>query len=210
MKLGATNSKKTWIAVGLAVVALLLTARMVMTSFWSPSTAAATSAPPATTSAARPAARPAPQRRVHLASIKSGANADSANNLDPRLHLDLLKETESTVYDGEGRNIFMAQTQDVKIPPVVQTPLKQPVQPPIVDNTPPPPPPPPPINLKFFGFASQEGAKSVFLSSGEDVFIAKEGEIVQRRYKILKINANSIEVKDMLNNNQQTIPLTAG
>ena len=50
----------------------------------------------------------------------------------------------------------------------------------------------------------------MFLSAGEDVFIAKEGDIVQRRYKIVKINPTSIEVTDVLNNNQQTIPLTAG
>ena len=67
--------------------------------------------------------------------------------------------------------------------------------------------------LKFFGFANKPGEpKKVFLSQGEDVFIAGEGEIVDRRYRILRIITNpaSVEVEDVLNNNRQTIPLTQG
>ena len=81
---------------------------------------------------------------------------------------------------------------------------------PVIDTGPPKPPPPPPIPLKFYGFSgSKNGPKQVFLSKGEDIFIAKEGQIVDRRYKILKIGPNSIEVEDVLNNNRQTLPLTA-
>ena len=73
------------------------------------------------------------------------------------------------------------------------------------------PPPPPPINLKFFGFANKPGEpKRIFLSQGEDVFIAGEGDIVDRRYRILHISPVSVEVEDVLNNNRQTIPLTQG
>ena len=73
------------------------------------------------------------------------------------------------------------------------------------------PPPPPPINLKFFGFANKPGEpKKIFLSQGEDVFIAGEGDIVDRRYRILHITPVSVEVEDVLNNNRQSIPLTQG
>jgi hypothetical protein len=79
------------------------------------------------------------------------------------------------------------------------------------EKGPPPPPPPPPINLKFFGFASKPGeAKKIFLSEGEDVFIAAEGEVVNRHYKVLRISPTSVEIEDVLNNNRQSIPLTAG
>jgi hypothetical protein len=65
--------------------------------------------------------------------------------------------------------------------------------------------------LKFFGFASKPGeTKKVFLSQGEDVFIAAEGDIIDRRYKILRITPLSVEVEDVLTNNRQSIPLTQG
>ena len=71
--------------------------------------------------------------------------------------------------------------------------------------------PPPPINLKFFGFASKPGeAKRIFLSQGEDVFIAGEGDIVNRRYRVLHISPAAVDIEDVLNNNRQSIPLTQG
>jgi len=73
------------------------------------------------------------------------------------------------------------------------------------------PPPPPPINLKFYGFASKPGEpKRIFLSQGEDVFIAREGDIIDRRYKVLHISPTQVEIEDVLNNNRQNIPLTQG
>jgi len=65
--------------------------------------------------------------------------------------------------------------------------------------------------LKFYGFASKPGEpKRVFLSQGEDVFIAGEGDIVDRRYKVLRITPTQVEIEDVLNNNRQNIPLTQG
>ena len=100
---------------------------------------------------------------------------------------------------------------------MTQAEIPQPITKPQTDaekeaaNQPPPPPPPPPINLKFFGFASKPGeAKKIFLSEGEDVFIAAEGEVVNRHYKVLRISPTSVEIEDVLNNNRQSIPLTAG
>ena len=76
---------------------------------------------------------------------------------------------------------------------------------------PPPIPPPPPINLKFFGFANRPGeTKKVFLSQGEDIFIAGEGDIVDRRYRVLHISATAVDVEDVVNNNRQSLPLTQG
>jgi len=42
------------------------------------------------------------------------------------------------------------------------------------------------------------------------VFVAREGDVVQRRYRILRINITSVDVEDVLTNRRQTIPLTAG
>lgn len=125
--------------------------------------------------------------------------------LDPTLDLDLLRQTEQIKYAGTARNIFVAGSlpiEAVKRNPALDHPG------PVV---PPPPPPPPPINLKFFGFASNTGGpKKIFLSSGEDIFIATEGDIVNRRYRVLHISPTAVDIEDVLNNNRQSIPLTQG
>jgi hypothetical protein len=114
----------------------------------------------------------------------------------------MLKEIDSSVYKGSGRNIFKSQPEPPKIP----EPIVPPVITPAVTT-----PPIPPISLKFYGFASQPGEpKKVFLSQGDDIFIAGEGDIINRRYKVRRITATTVEIEDMLNNRIQAIPLIQG
>src|SRR6266478_6564370 len=124
--------------------------------------------------------------------------------LDPTLDLDLLRQTEQIKYAGNARNIFMPGSlpiEAVKKNPALDHPA------PVVQT----PPPPPPINLKFFGFANKPGEpKRIFLSSGEDIFIATEGDIVNRRYRVLHISPTAVDIEDVLNSNRQSIPLTQG
>jgi hypothetical protein len=62
--------------------------------------------------------------------------------------------------------------------------------------------------MKFFGIATAaNGSRRAFLLRGDDVYLASDGDIVQRRYKVISISANSILVEDMANNNRQTLPL---
>ena len=42
---------------------------------------------------------------------------------------------------------------------------------------------------------------------GDDVFLASVGDVVQRKYRVVSIAANSIVVEDMPNTNSQTLPL---
>ena len=205
MKLGTEKRTTTIIAIVLFAIAIYLLVRL-----WSgagqpasaaPPTAAAVPVQPTTPARAATRFRRGPRR-------EPGAQAPAATvSLDPRLRLDLLKQSEDTEYKGAGRNIFRAEAD---IPKPIDNPVKQAELPPI--NQPPTgPPQPPPINLKFFGFASSPGEPtSVFLGNGDDVFVAREGEIVNRRYKVMKINPRSVEIEDVLSNNRQTIPLTAG
>jgi len=133
------------------------------------------------------------------------AIAIAANSLDPELRLPLLESSEGMKYEGTGRNIFVPGLENIPNPiaPGMPGGPKLPPQPP------PGPPPPPPINLKFFGFASHAGEPTrIFLAQGDTVFIAYEGQIVDRRYKVVHINPTSVEIEDVLNNNRQTIPLT--
>jgi hypothetical protein len=135
------------------------------------------------------------------------SKAHPPGNLDPTLRLNLLAASEGTMYTGSGRNIFVSQAEAVTIP--------KPNGNGSTDKKPDifkiqPPPPPPPIPLKFFGFASQPGeAKKIFLVKGEDFFIAGEGDIVDRRYKVVRIAANSVEMQDVVNSGPtQSLPLT--
>ncbi len=128
--------------------------------------------------------------------------------LDPTLRMEAMLVTESLVYSGSGRNIFSASSVPVDIPkPIADVRPKGPPPPP---PPPPGPPPPPPIDLKFFGTTTAPGGKrQAFLLHGDDVFLASDGDIVQRRYKVVSISANSILVEDLANNNRQTLPLLA-
>jgi hypothetical protein len=205
LKLGAENRKKTYAALGLGLLALIMVVYRISnpagTSSSSPTAAPAMSS---TDSTALNNPRSAP-RRSTTTTAKPVTRKVAGPSIDPTLQLALLKASEDIKYTGRGRNIFQAQI-DI-IPKVVQNPVKQPQ----VPQPPPGPPPPPPINLRFFGFASKPGEpKRIFLSSGEDVFIAGEGDIVNRRYKVVHIGPASVEIEDVLNNNRQSIPLTQG
>lgn len=133
----------------------------------------------------------------------------TASQYDPSLHMEAMLVTESLVYTGSGRNIFSANSA----PPIAAIPQAiasvRTNTPAVPVYTPPPgPPPPPPIDLKFFGTETlSNGTRQVFLLHGDDVFLAATGSIVQRRYKIGAIAANSVEVEDMTNNNKQSLPL---
>jgi hypothetical protein len=195
MKLGTDNRNKTIAAIGLMVLAVVfVVVRLIPDS-------------PAAAKSPTPVVTPPPGTRrivtVRPASGKKSPASPGARSLDPTLRYDWLKASEDTKYQGAGRNIFRAEVEIPK--PIV------PVHVATAPVVPQGPPPPPPINLKFFGFANKPGEpRRIFLSQGEDVFIAGEGDIVDRRYRILHITPVSVEVEDVLNNNRQSIPLTQG
>jgi hypothetical protein len=81
---------------------------------------------------------------------------------------------------------------------------------------PPPPPPPtpkaPPIPLKFYGFVNpaRPDVKRAFFLESDEIVIAGEGDMIKKRYKILRIGVNSAEVEDTQfkgDNTKQTLPL---
>ncbi|HEY2039443.1 MAG TPA: hypothetical protein VGG95_07240 [Edaphobacter sp.] len=161
-----------------------------------------------------PAPRPQQSPVVHtLPSAGAHGSRGTAKNvgtastqLDPTLKMAAMLVTERLVYSGTGRNIFSAASAPVDIPKPIASARPKAVAP--VFTPPPGPPPPPPIELKFFGTETAEnGKRKAFLLHGEDVFLAQDGDIVQRRYRILSMSANSILVEDMANNNRQSLPL---
>lgn len=209
MKFGAESKKQVIIASVLGGIALIQVVRMMWPSGPAETPVAASSSSSGSSSSASSssttgASAPSFGYSNHNAPAKSAKLVSSGEqSLDPTLRLQLLHAVESISYGGSGRNIFVEQADAPPPPKVIQSPVVD------VPTGPPLPPPPPPITLKFFGFASQTGeAKRVFLSEGEDVFIAAEGDIVNRRYKVVHINPSSVEIEDVLFNHSQTIPLT--
>jgi hypothetical protein len=136
----------------------------------------------------------------------------TSGGLDPTLHMDAMLVSESVVYSGSGRNIFSTNSAPlVVIPKPVATARVIPaVVVPCPPNCPPPPrpPPPPPIPLKFFGTeASASGVMQAFLLHDDTVYTASAGDVVLRRYRVIAIDAKTIQLEDMPNNNKQTLPL---
>jgi hypothetical protein len=207
VKLGLENKKELIVAALLGVILLLV---VVYQFFPSSSTNASTGtgippAPPAVV----------PRQAAHHHSTPTATKKEKVpQNLDPTLRLQELAVIEQIKYEGSGRNIFVSEAE-----PVIPTPLAPGQTGPGGKSgeetkvwTPPAQAAPTPIPLKFFGFANQPGEpKKIFLSKGEDVFIAGEGEIIDRRYKVVRISPNSVEVQDVVSSGPpQSIPLTQG
>ena len=135
--------------------------------------------------------------------------ASTSSSLDPTLDETAMLRTESLVYSGTGRNIFsLVYTPPAPVLPKSPYPARPNPNAVVAPPVPTGPPPPPPINLKFFGTAVRaNGQRQAFLLSGEDVYLAAQGDIVARKYKIVSIGSNSIQVEDLVNRNTQTLPL---
>ena len=74
----------------------------------------------------------------------------------------------------------------------------------------PPAPTLPAIALKFIGLieAPERAAKIAVLSDGRNVFHGSEGDIIEGRYRIVRIGAESLEMAYLDGRGRQTIRLT--
>jgi len=199
MKTGADDKRKKLIAGVLGVFALGLVGYQLYDNLGG-------SSPSPTPVAPVIVAAPTVKSGAGPAAVKVGT---TSAQLDPTLHMQPMLAAESLVYSGSGRNIFAPGSPELmaEIPKPITPPRPGPITPPptvVADQR----KPLPPINLKFFGTAtSANGTRRAFLLNGDDVFVASAGDVVQRRYKIISVDAKSIMVEDLANNNKQTLPL---
>jgi hypothetical protein len=127
-----------------------------------------------------------------------GKKKKREDSLDPTLRFAKLELSENEEYTGSGRNIFMAyvENEPKKILPNPDPPIQSEQ---IV---------PAPIPLKFFGYATMKNApRKVCVRDEDSVFIAGEGDIVDRRYRIASIKSSSVDVQDLIENRLQTLTL---
>ncbi len=203
LKVGAEDKKKVYLAAGLGAVMVILLARFLWQNFGPSSAPAPAPAAPAVVSAPRTVSAPGGETARENTSAHQAAKVGGLAALDPTLHPELMRQAESLEYTGNGRNIFSLTSVPTAIPKPIAS-----IRQAHVDTGPPPPPPPPPITLGFYGYAAEKtGQKQVFLLHGDDIFIASEGDIVDRRYRVVKIGPASIQVEDIPYHNTQTLPL---
>ncbi len=143
--------------------------------------------------------------------------------VDPTLRLDLLAKLQSVVYSGRGeRSLFdFSQAPPPKItqPDVKITPKKggkgAAEVPQITDSKPPemkpgevPKPAAPPIPFKFYGFIAAKDGKRGFFLGNDEIFTVSEGQMIQRRYKVVRIGLTSAVLEDTnFAGHQQTLAL---
>jgi hypothetical protein len=156
----------------------------------------------------RPPLRPGRQSQLRLAFSNRQVDPTS---VDPTLRLDLLAKVQAVTLQGGERNLFQfgaAPMPKTPEPKVIPKPVEAQ---PAAEAKPAEPvkPPPPPIPLKFYGYTSQprEGQKKAFFLDGEEIVVAGEGEVVRKRYKVVRIGINSVVVEDTEHKHQQTLPL---
>jgi hypothetical protein len=214
LRLGTENKRQVYLAVALITVVVVVGAWEIKSYFFSSAPTQSIPAPPqiaAGSSAVRPSAGIASAAAGSNKSGPSspGPDAEKLTNasLDPTLHLERLAQSEGVEYAGTGRNIFSADSAPLMH---IENPAKSArIQPTVVVPAPPPgPPKPPAIDLRYFGY-TQDGDKSLkaFFVHGDDVFMARTGEIVDHRYKVGTIAPGTVQVTDLSYNSTQILPM---
>jgi hypothetical protein len=119
---------------------------------------------------------------------------------NPSLRIDKLERIRKLEYNGSRRSIFTAYMPPPPLPPM-----------PKIDPSKVEPAPEPPLTLpvKFFGYATDpnSGRKRAFFTNGEDVFILSEGEMLQNRFRLLRIGNATADFEEVLSGKRATLPL---
>jgi hypothetical protein len=148
-----------------------------------------------------PAGGPSAARAVPS---REAAAKDRAESV-PALRLGALKAPRAEPSSAQ-RNLFREQPKAPPPPPPRPTPPPPP--PPDPNAPPPPPPPPPPITLQLVAIVQGSGRPLAALTDGRDVFYGREGELLEGRYRIVKVNVESVDVSYADGRGQRRIALT--
>ncbi len=157
-------------------------------------------------------ASPAPTAAVPAAPVRGAQQTTKPGAIAPvvLVRLDALTATRQGPSERE-LNPFRYQPKAPPPPPpkpVTMPPMElpeMPVRPPERVG----PPPPPPIPLKFIGILERaNGEKWAVLSDGKVTMHGRDGDIVDGRYRIVKIGAESVELTYADGKGRQVVRLT--
>lgn len=126
----------------------------------------------------------------------------------PDVHLDALSAEKPKPDGDEQRNLFRFKER-VAPPPAAPPPSDNASAPP-PSNVPPGPPPLPPIQMRFIGLveSTEQARKIAILTDGRGLYQGREGDIIEGRYRILRIGVESVEMAYLDGRGRQTIRLS--
>jgi len=228
MNLGLENKRNTAILAGLALVCGYMLYKNVLAGPSLPpaasrpaAAAAGGDAPPTIlatsgqTAPRTPVARGRNEEFHPALRPKRQEERPDLSKIDPQLHLELLAKLHEVAAEGNGRNLFQfgppppppAPKSAAKLPDVPE-PKVTPSQP-APPSLPPAPPPAPPPPFKYYGVTTERltGRKTAFFLEGDEIYRAAEGELVKKRYRVVRIGVNSVVLEDIERKSQSTLQL---
>lgn len=150
---------------------------------------------------------PAPEAAPTRAAARPGTRATAPASITaPNVHLQALRSGTPPPDTPLARDLFRFKE---KAP--APRPVRAAVAPPVTSPPPPPPPSgPPPIALRFIGLveAPQQAQKIAILSDGRGIYQGREGDIIEGRYRILRIGVESVDMAYVDGRGRQTIRLS--
>lgn len=151
----------------------------------------------------RPAEAPAPPSNERPAAAPTRADVPVVD-----VRLEVLKSARGDLAEGS-RNPFRFEARVP--PPAARPPASRPRTAVDVPPVPAGPPPPPTIPLRFIGLidAPTRGGRVAILSDGRgNVFYGREGDVIEGRYKVLRIGTDTTEMAYSDGSGRQTIRLS--
>lgn len=156
-------------------------------------------------------------------SLKPPKEGLDAATTDSSLRSDLLAMVQKVNFTGGSRSLFdFGQTPkhpEPTPPPIPVGPVGG-GKPDTVGEKPPPPheglkpvgSKKTPIPLKYYGYRGnpQHPSKRAFFLEGDDIRLASEGELISKRYRVIRIGLTSAVLEDTAQSYEQTLPLEEG
>jgi hypothetical protein len=118
---------------------------------------------------------------------------------NPSLHLARLDSIRKLEYKGTHRNIFVA----APLPPPPEAKKEE------ARQIGPPPPPPLNVPLTFFGMEidPRSGTRRAFFTNGDDVYIAKAGQVLLNHFRVMQIGNNTAELEEISSGRRATLTM---